>query len=140
MSSILLILLGMIIWQSIAFIALCLSGEDEDTTMRVGCGIPLLIFNGVMFILKIIRRTYIRKNYVMVHIWNEKGSDNKPLFLSNVRVKKNELHKYYTRGENKYYIEEWKPEWKSIENSENIKRVRKNGWFCQDWVNSNLVK
>jgi hypothetical protein len=141
MNSILLILLGMFIWQSIAFIVLCLSGEDEDIVMRVGCGFPLVFYNSIMWIVKIIRRYYIRKHYTMAHIWKAGGCDDgSPSFLSNVRVKKNELNLYYKKGENSFYIEEWVPEWKTIESSENIKRVNKNGWFCQAWVQTNLVK
>lgn len=140
MDKLLFILLGMVAWQLITFVVLIISDENEEAIMRTGCGLPLLIINVVMFVLRFIRRLHIRKNYIVAHIYNEKGSDGKPVFISNVRVKKNTLYKYYTKGENQYYIEQFTPQGKCIENQDNIKKVRKNGWFCQEWINNNLVK
>jgi hypothetical protein len=140
MNSILFILFGMIIWQTITFIVLFVTHEDDNAVAYTGCGLPLLIFNGIMIVLKIIRKIYIRKNYIMAIIWNEKGSDGKPMSLGRVRVKRGTIDKYYAKGENQYYIGEFTPEWKSFENEENIKHIRKNGWYCQEWINENIVK
>lgn len=140
MDKLLFILLGMVIWQAITLIVLFVSNENDEATIYTGCGLPLLIFNLIILALKFIRRIYIRRNYFMAIVWNEKGSDGKPLSLGRVRVKKGTINKYYAKGENKYYLEEFNPTWKSYENEENIKHVRKNGWYCQEWVDENLVK
>ncbi|MDF2879459.1 MAG: hypothetical protein K0R54_16 [Clostridiaceae bacterium] len=140
MEKFLYVLLGITIWQLITFVVLIVTNEDDDKTIITGCGLPLIIFNSGIFVLKFIRKIYIRKYYVLAHIRNEKGADGKEVFINNVRVRRNQLQNYYTKGENKYYIEQFESENNSIEYHENIKKVIDNGWYCQEWINKNLVK
>ena len=136
MNYLLLILLGVITWQMVTLIVLVVTNEDEDKVIRIGCGLPLVIANSIMWVLRVVRKKYIRKNYELVHIFNENGN-----FIKNVRVKKGTLHKYYHKGENKYYIEEFIPKInQSVEHADKITKVEENGWFCQEWINENLVK
>lgn len=140
LDTILFILLGIIIWQIVTFIVMCVTNENEEIATRVGCGLSLMIFNSIMFILRFIRRIYIRRNYTLAIIWDEKGSGEKLTQVNRVRIKKGTFKNYYSKGENQYYIEGFNPTWKAIEREDNIKHIRKNGWYCQDWINENLIK
>ncbi len=133
MSQILLIVLGAVAWQFITFLVCILTGQKEEATIAVGMGVigavTWLILNAV----KNMRNAVLRLTTSAFVIKKSDGS----IIGDHVRVRKHDIKKYYCEGENQYYLlpSKWRPS-----SCMSIRRIRKNGWLDQAWVDNNLLK
>lgn len=135
------ILLGIVIWQIVVIVGFAISGQNEDCGLTIGMLIPYLLVNGIMFIYKFISLIIYNKNYTMCTIRTKKR-ENDNCIMSCIAIKLKDIQKYYSvNDDSDYYIKIYDnfTGFKSCP-SEKITNIRKNGWFCQEWVNNNLVK
>lgn len=135
------IIVGIIIWQLVGFGVLLVT-DDEEKTAIVGVVIPWAIFGGCMIVVKKIRLAYYKKNYSLCSLYGTQ-EDGKPDhgYFGGIAIKNKDIDKYYRQGENKYYVNVYKSgkEFKSCP-YETMTKIRKNGWFCQQWVDENFKK
>lgn len=135
------LLLGAVIWQMLVFIALLISGEDEEMTVKIAMIVPYTIFSIFAIIYKKVVLSYYQKNYSLCSLWKKQEKGDHPYF-GGIAIKNKDIGKYYHEDDDgEYYINVYQDgkNFKSIP-YEKMTKIRKNGWFCQKWVDENFLK
>lgn len=134
------ILIGILVWQLVGFVVLLITNDEEKVAI-VGVVIPWAIFGACFMVYKKIRLTYYKKNYSLCAFYSTKDECEPMGHHGGVGIKNRDISKYYQSGENKYYIHVYRngKDFKSAPD-ETITTIRKNGYFCQEWVDENFKK
>lgn len=134
------ILIGILVWQLVGFVVLLVT-DDEEKTAIVGVVIPWAIFGGCMIVYKKIKFAHFKKNYSVCSFYSTKDNGEEFGHHGGVGIKNKDIPKYFQKGENKYYINIYRSgkECKSLP-YETVTTIRKNGYFCQEWVDENFKK
>ena len=128
----------MLVWQGTTCIAFIVTNEDEGITALVGAGLAIVVLCGVVKCVRAIYKALLSLTHKAFTIRHKDGDTcNSSYPVAHVRIRKRDINKYYLEGENDYFIKpsDWHPF-----NCDNIRKVRKNGWFCQRWVDKNVLK
>lgn len=134
------VLLGMVIWQILVMVICLVSGQDEEKTGIAGMIIPWILLSIAGTIYKKVKLSYYRKNYSLCSFYRHTEKEEFG-YHGGVGIKTKDIGKYYQKGENDYYINVYQDgkNWKSPP-YETITKIRKNGSFCQEFVDTNFKK
>lgn len=132
---------GIVVWQIIIFLCFEIS-RDEDKTLVFSCSMIYLPLKLVVIFLNKIRITYIRKTNVILYIYFREKDKEKNTLIHVARINKRKINKYYNINDNtKHFVTAiYDMKNKYPENVDSLDKVRKNGWWSQEWVNNNLIK
>ena len=134
------LLLGIIIWQNVVFLTMLFSGEDEELVAKIGMGIPYGILCIIGMIYRPLRLKYYQKNYSLCSFYKRQEKEEFE-YHGGVCIKNKDISKYYQKGENDYYINVYRSG-KDLKSAphEKITKIYKNGFFCQEFVDTNFKK
>lgn len=139
LTNILMVLIGMVIWQLLVFI-LSLKGNLDDRSLSFCCGIPFILVAIPFIIIKPIRKFYIKSNYNAYRLYPKSLRGG---LFSTLYMKPKTAQKFNFNEEKKYYIKlvsEGK-DWKSLPHREEMikntfaKNVQK--YDLEKWLKSN---
>jgi hypothetical protein len=141
LTNILMVLIGMMIWQLLIFI-LTLNGDldaSSDTILSFCCGIPLILVAIPFAIIKPFRKSYIKSNYNGYRLYPKSLRGG---LFSTLYMKPKTAQKFNFNEEKEYYIKlasEGK-DWKSLPHKEEMikgnfaKNVQK--YDLEKWLKS----